>query len=218
MKNVSKVKKTLKSWELDESLLSDTDKEVLKEVGFPVALKSRIVLIRRTAKKNIKRIGWVDKENPELKDVRYLTTSYKVASQQVGMLTPHTKNAQGRERSREEIANDLEKIEEMQASKSYSQVYIDAESVEEELESLLLAFSDPKPTPGMIAATKDVDTDNGEQEGGEVTEDNKPKALSNIDKGTAKRMFKEESKDVEEITEALGVDKDRVMAYLKTLK
>jgi len=138
MKNVSKVKKTLKSWELDESLLSDTDKEVLKEVGFPVALKSRIVLIRRTAKKNIKRIGWVDKENPELKDVRYLTTSYKVASQQVGMLTPHTKNAQGRERSREEIANDLEKIEEMQASKSYSQVYIDAESVEEELESLFL--------------------------------------------------------------------------------
>lgn len=211
MNTKSSLKRTAKDWTLDESILTDGDKIVLEDVGFPKHIKAGSVLIRRTQKRNVGRIGWIDKDRPEMSDIKYLTTSYKVAKYQVDLMTPHTKDSQGRPRSAEEIRIDVQKIEDMQTSKAFGQIYIDAENVAEELDALLSAFSSPKPTPSMKVSSN-MKTEDIKFEETEV------KKLSNKDKGVAKRMYKEETKSLEEITEVLGVEKkDRILAYIKTL-
>ena len=201
MDNQKALKLTASVWKLDEDVLSDQDKFVLKQIGFPKELKSGLVLIRRTQKRQYGKIGWIDKEMPQMTDIKYLTTSYNVAKYALAEM--HAVNEEQKE-----------KVEGIKNSRAFTNTYIDAEHIEDELTAILDAFSQPSPTPSMKKNISDTVVAE-EIEAEDVSE--ATKKLSNKHKGIAKRMYKEESKDVEEIAKELGVDKERVLTYLKTL-
>jgi len=216
MNNKNLVKQTVSSWQLDESVLSDADKMVLDIVGFPKVLKSGAVLIRRTKKRNYAKVGWIDKENIEMGDIRYLTTSYKVALYTSNSEGVRSKDGKGVPFSGAELKAQAEKLEEIQSSRSFRNTFIDADNIDGELTAILDAFSQPALTPSMKKETT------SKAESIEFTElekvEEKPKKLSNIDKGVAKRMYSEESKSLEEIVAVMGEEKkERILTYIKTL-
>ena len=211
MNNKSIVKQTVSSWKLDESVLSDSDKMVLSIVGFPKELGVGSVLIRRTQKRNFSKLGWIDKENVEMKDVKYLTTSYRVAIYTSSSESVRPKDEKGVPYSGAELEVQRQKLEEIQSARSFRNTFIDADHVEEELTAILDAFSQPSFTPSMkkeaVSKVEELDFE-------AVT---KPKNLSNIDKGTVKTMAAE-FKSLDEIVDVMGEEKrERILTYLKTL-
>jgi len=212
MNNKSIVSQTVSSWKLDESVLSDSDKMVLKIVGFPVELKAGSVLIRRTQKRNFSKLGWIDKEAVKMEDIGYLTTSYKVALYTTTSDNVRHANDKGIPYTGAELKIQKEKLEEIQSSKSFRNTFIDADHIGAELTAILDEFSQPALTPSMKKETE------SKAEAIEFTEvEEKPKNLSNIDKGTAKKMY-HESKDLNEIVAVLGEEKrERILKYIQTL-
>lgn len=199
--------RTAKEWILDESNLTEEQKAVIKHVCFPRHVKPGNVLQKRI-KRRPANGGFTDKELLVLDDYRYLTSTYNLAH--IDMVKTHLpKDARGQDLTGKALLAAKKHLEKTQQAKSYKHDYFDATNVQEELEKLFARFCTPTPSENMFV-------EEAVKEKKKIAAP-KEKALSNQDKGKAKKMYKEESKDATEIAEALKVEKQRVIEYLKTL-
>ncbi len=189
-------------WMLDDSELSEVDKAVLEEVKFPKIVKSGACVQKRIAKQKYRK-GYGQKQDLKLNDIVYLPFSKKIALQQIAKYTI-------KEGTAESIEAQKAIIEDMKATKQVEHYYLTGSAMDEELRLILSTFSQPKATPSMAKVAPTVI---------EVIEEQPAqpsiKALSPTHKGKVKEMCK--SMSAIEIANELGVDKKRVIEYLKTL-
>ena len=204
---MSNLRRTAKEWILDESNLTDEQKLVIEQVRFPRHVKAGNVLQKRIRRRSAGGV-FIDKEVLGMADYKYLTCDYNLAK--IDMIKNHLpKDASGRNLTGKALAAGKAHLEKTQKAKSYKHEYFDATAVQQELENLFATFCTPVPSRSMAvdAAEEEVAS----------TAIEAPKSLSNQDKGKAKKMYKDEGKDATEIAEALGVEKSRVIEYLKTV-
>lgn len=189
-------------WMLDESELSEVDKAILEEVKFPKIVKSGACVQKRIAKQKYRK-GYGKKQDLKLNDIVYLPFSKKIALQQVAKHTIKEGTSEAMEAQKVIIEN-------LKESKNEEHYYLTGSAMDEELRLILSTFSQPKATPSMVKVAPTVI---------EVIEDEPAqpsvKALSPTHKGKVKEMCK--SMSAVEIANELGVDKNRVIEYLKTL-
>ena len=196
------------TWSLDKTNLNEHDLEVLKKLNFPHVIKQGRVAMCRI---NKNRVGGVfgKKEVLNINDIKYGQTTKTVAVHQTASLTYKAENydtAKQRQEAQQKLAR-------VKKTMKFEQYYIDGSGADAEVQSLLSLFSNPKPTPNMASPTVVI-----EKETEKEAEPIEPtvKKLSNIYKGKAKEMYQNNS-SAAEIAEALGVEQERVINYLKTL-
>jgi len=190
-----KLKDAPTSWVLDESKLSEDDKTILEYCGFPkkVGMRDAVqVRVKRMRANN----GFVDKQVLDLEDYRFLITPKDIAKKQIARYSYNPNDRAS-----------AEQMNNVMRTKGYRNYYVDANYIEGFLQDFLSKFSTPKPTPSMLEATEQPEPKKAEKKG-----------LAPAQKGKAKKMYLEESKDAKEIAEALGKDIEVVIDYLKTLK
>lgn len=194
-------------WVLDDSNLTEMDKAILEAVNFP-----KVVKLGKAVQKRIRRVksrrGFVETQQVKISDISYLPIAKKVAIGQVAKMSIRKNGVPGEMIERQQNA-----IEDIKATKQFEAYYLNGSGMDEELSLLLSTFSQPKATPNMGGAVVEAT-----KEATKVTEIEEPsvKALSPTHKSKAKELYAA-SKDADEIAEALGVDKQRVIEYLKTL-
>lgn len=131
------------TWVMDQSKLSEQDKEVIAAVNFPKQLASHKCIGKRMAKYE-SNDTWHYKRSLELGDIVYLTFTKTIGASLMARDTPNGKNQQQLDASKKFI-------EKGHRSKPNKQVYIDGHAIQAELDWLLLNYSNPKPTPSMKA-------------------------------------------------------------------
>lgn len=195
-----------KTWTLDETNLTDQDLQVLEELNFPKTVKQGRCAVCRI-KKN--KVGGVfgEKHNIAFEDLIYLQMPVSVAKRMIASSTLNEANYDNSTQLRQA----KEKLTKVTRTKRFEQYYIDGSGLDQEVQDILSRYSSPKPTPSM-KQTVVIE----EEEVKEVVQEPKVKGLSNIDKGRAKKLYNE-GQSADDIVQALGVDKERVINYLKTL-
>lgn len=210
-----------KKWVLDENKYSESQLEILEQVGFPKELSSNRVIQKRVAKKSSYG-NYSPKLRLGLEDIRYVQVSRNVAIMQIKKYSAVQSVALDVEKGDKRVTRDMAKADQYAIenaidatkSKPCEHYYIDGSKADLEIQNLLSMFSKPEPTPSMNSKAN-------ESTSVETKPDPEPtpivKSLSNIHKGQAKKMYQEEKKSADEIAVVLGVEKERVIDYLKTL-
>lgn len=205
---MSKLKQSPTKWTLDESKLTDEQKQILKFVSFPKEVKAGNMLQKRVRRKRLDD-RFVDFEIPSLDHLRYLTCGYTVAQMEYASnLISETAN-DGSPLPLRAIKIAKQYVEKKQRAKGYKHIFISTSDIDQELEDLFAVFATPSPSKNMIV--EDVKNETVKET------PKKPKGLSPTQKSKAKEMHNDLSMDAQEIAAALDVEVERVIDYLKKL-
>ena len=206
-----KISENLKKWQMNTSVLSAEDLEVIEIVKFP-----KILGYRDTAQKRIKRMyangGYVDKQSTDINDIVYTVVGKHTAKHEIAKHTPQGDDSATLKASIEHMAGVMK-------SKAKKHVYFDANFIEEELEWLLSTYSKPKPTPSMakVEKTEKVIVETKKEEPKKTRTRTKVE-LTDQQKDVAKAKFKSGEMDLKEISTLLDVPQTILKPYLQSLK
>lgn len=198
MSNRSRLSNNPKSFSLKSEDFTDEQNEILKLVKFPTKLNFGYCLQRRVIKKSINN-AYVSKKNPDILEISYVVVGKEAAENQINRF----EKKGVRDNNDRPIFIDLSEKEyqEVNRTKAFDAIYCDAANIQSELDWLFDQFASPNPTPS-----------------GKVPNPTPTPKAPTKKQITLIEKLALEGNDAAEIAESTGIDKESIIALLKSQK